>query len=62
MDRNQRMSRLSKMREEAHRKWVCAGAFNSLSLGGMGPMSTREVCFFDKETHGTSVEALGDEK
>lgn len=39
MDRNQRMSRLSKMREEAHRKWVCR-AFNSLSLGGMGPMST----------------------
>lgn len=61
VDRNQRMSRLSKMREEAHRKWVC-GAFNGLSLGAMGPMSTLKVCFFDKETHGTSVEAAGDEK
>lgn len=61
MDRNQRMLRLSKMREEAHRKWVC-GAFNSLSLVGMGPTSTLKVCFFDTETHGTSVEALGDDK
>lgn len=60
MDRNQRASRLSKMREEAHRKWVC-GALKSFSLGGMGPMSTLKVCSFDKETHGTSVDALGDE-
>ena len=61
MDGNQRMSWLSKMREEAHRKWVC-GACNGLSPGGMGPMSTLEVCYVDKETHSTSVEALGDEK
>lgn len=56
-DGNQRMSRLREMREEAHRKLVC-GAFDSLFLGGMGPVSTPEVCFFDKET---DVEVLGDE-
>lgn len=56
MDRNQRMSRLSKMREEAHRKWVC-WVFNSLSLGGMGPISTLKVCVFGTKTHGTSLEA-----
>lgn len=34
VDRNQRMSRLSKMREEAaHRKWVCGG-FNRLFFLG----------------------------